>query len=110
MQLLYFQLDYHTKELPQPVQKVPSGIVKVHPRFSDPPGRWTTWEEYLQLKPGGFTPDQIVAVITHNQLKIGRTMARILKMVNWFSTLRLVAVVGHFKCQVGADNPGERWR
>ena len=44
--------------------------VKVHPRCSDPPGRWTTWEEYLQVKPGKFTPDQIVAVITQNQPKI----------------------------------------
>ena len=29
--------------------------VKVHPRSSDPPGRWTNWEEYLQSKPGEFT-------------------------------------------------------
>ena len=40
--------------------------VKVHPGSSDPLGRWTTWEEYLQSKPGEFTPDQIVAVITQN--------------------------------------------
>ena len=31
-------------------------------------------------------------------------------MFNWYSTSRLVAVVGHFECQLGADNPGERWR
>ena len=84
--------------------------VKVHLGSSDPPGGWKTWEEYLQLKPDKFPPDQIVALITHNQLKIDRTMARILKMFDWYSTLRLVAVVGHFKHQVGADNPGERWR
>ena len=59
--------------------------VKVHPRSSDPPGGWTNWEEYLQLKLGEFTPDQIVTVITQNQLKIDRTMVR-------------------------TDNPGERWR
>ena len=80
--------------------------MKVHPGSSDPPGRWTNWEEYLQSKLGEFTPDQIVTVITQNQLKIDKTMARILKMLNWYSTSRLVAVVGHFECQVGADNPG----
>ena len=84
--------------------------VKVHPRSSDPPGGWTTWEEYLQLRPGEFTPDKIVAVVTQNQLKIDRTTARILKMFDWYSTARLVAVIGHFECSVGADNPGERWR
>ena len=67
-------------------------------------------EEYLQSKPGEFTPDQIIAVMAQNQLKIDRTVARILKMFDWYSTLRLVAVIGHFKCQVGADNSGERWR
>ena len=70
--------------------------VKVHPGSSDPLGAWTTWEEYLQLKPGELTPDQIVAVITQNQLKIDRSVARILKMFDWYSTLRLVAVVGCF--------------
>ena len=53
--------------------------VKVYLGSSDPPGAWTTWEEYLQLKPGELTPDQIVAVITQNQLKIDRSMARILR-------------------------------
>ena len=82
----------------------PKGLirnVKIHPGFLDPPCGWKTWEEYLQSKPGKFTPNQIIAVMTQNQMKIERTMARILKM--------LVAVVGHFECQVGADNPGERW-
>ena len=55
-------------------------------------------------------PDQIVTVMKQNQLKIGRTVARMLKMFNWYSTSRLVAVIGHFECQVGADNSGERWR
>ena len=84
--------------------------VKIHPGSSDPPSRWTTWEEHLQLKPGEFTPDQIVAVMTQSQLKIDRTVARILEMFDCYSTLRLVAVIGHFKCRVGADNSGERWR
>ena len=34
--------------------------VKVHPGSSDPPCGWKTWEEYLQSKPGEFTPDQII--------------------------------------------------
>ena len=48
--------------------------------------------------------------MTQSQLKIHRTTAKILKMFDWYSTSRLVAVVGHFECQVGADNSGERWR
>ena len=64
----------------------------------------------LQSKPGEFTPDQIVALITQNQLKIDRSVAKILEMFDWYSTSRFAAVVDHFKCQVGADNPGERWR
>ena len=71
--------------------------VKVHVGSSDPPFRWWTWEEYLQLKPGEFTPDQVAAVMTQNQLKIDRTVARILKMFDWYPTLRLVAVVSCFK-------------
>ena len=91
----------------------PKGLirnVKVHPGSLDPPSGWSSWEEYLQLKPGEFTPDQIVAEMAQNQLKINRTMARILEMFNWYSTCRLVAVIGHFEHQLGADNPGERWR
>ena len=84
--------------------------IKVHLGSSDPTSRWNTWEEYLQLKHGEFTPDQIVVVMTQNQLKIDRTMARILVMFDLYSTLRLVAVIGCFKHRVGADNSGERWR
>ena len=73
--------------------------IKVHPRSSDPPppSKWNTYKEYLQLKPGEFTPDQIVAEIAWNRLKIGRTVARILEMFNWYSTSRLVAVISHFE-------------
>ena len=71
--------------------------MKVYPGSSDPPGRWKSWEENLQSKSCEFTPDQIVTVMTQNQLKIDRTMARILKMFYQYSTLRLVAVVGHFE-------------
>ena len=66
----------------------PKGLirnVKVHPGSSDPPSRWSTWEEYLQLKPGEFTPDQIVAEMAQNWLMIDRAMARILKMFNWYT-------------------------
>ena len=77
---------------------------------SDPPSRWSTWEEYLQSKPGEFTYDQIVAEMPQNWLKINRAMARILEMFDWHSTSRLVTMIGHFEHQFGADNPGERWR
>ena len=91
----------------------PKGLirnVKVHPGSSDPPSGWNTWEEYLQLKPGEFTPNQIVAVMAQNQLKIDRTVTRMLEMFNWYSTSRLAAVIGHFEHRLGADNQGERWR
>ena len=91
----------------------PKGLirnVKVHPGSSDPPSGWSTWEEYLQSRPGEFTSDQFVTEMAQNQLKINRAVARILEMYDWYSTSRLVAVVGHFECQLGADNPGERWR
>ena len=84
--------------------------VKVHPGSLDPPSSWNTWEEYLQSKTGEFTPDQIVAVMTQNWLKLDRTMARILEMFDWYSTSRLAAVIGHFEHQLGVDNPHERWR
>ena len=83
---------------------------KVHPGSSDPPSNWNTWDAYLQLKPEEFTPDQIVTEIAWNRLKIDRTVARILVMFDWYSTSRLVAVISHFERQLGADNPGERWR
>ena len=62
-----------------------------------PPSEWNTWEEYIQSKPGEFTPDQIVTEIAQNRLKIDRTVARILNMFNWYSTSRLVAVISHFE-------------
>ena len=84
--------------------------VKVHPGSSDPPSDWKTWEEYLELKPGEFTPDQIVTEITRNRVKIDKTVARILKMFDWYFTSRLIATIGWFEKCVGLDNPGERWR
>ena len=64
----------------------------------------------MASKPGEFTPDQIVAEMAQNQMKINRAMARILEMFDWYSTSRLAAVIGHFEHQLGADNLGERWR
>ena len=58
-----------------------------------PPSKWNTWEEYLESKPGEFTPDQIVAEIAQNRLKIDKTVARILEMFYWYSTSRLVVVI-----------------
>ena len=84
--------------------------VKVHPGSSDPPSDWKTREEYLELKPGEFTPDQIITEITRNRLKIDKPVARILKTFDWYFTYRLIAVIGWFEKCVGMDNPGERWR
>ena len=77
---------------------------------SDPPGLWKTWEVYMKDRPGEITPDQIVAVITQDQLKIDRSVTRILELFDWYVTLRLAAVIGHFNRWVGTDNTGERWR
>ena len=84
--------------------------VKVHPGSSDPPSDWKMWEEYLESKPGEFTPDQIVTEITQNRAKIDKTVARILKTFDWYFTSRLIAVIGQFEKCVGMDNLGERWR
>ena len=62
------------------------------------------------MKPGEFTPDQIVAEFTWNRVKIDKTVARILETFDWYFTSRLIAVIGQFKKWVGTDNPWERWR
>ena len=84
--------------------------VKVHPGSSDPPSDWNASEEYLESKPGEFTPDQIVTEITWNRMKINRTVARILELFNWYFTSRLIAVISWFERQLGTDKSGERWR
>ena len=79
---------------------MPAGFNKKHQGPSwilRPPSEWNTWEEYLQLKPGEFTPDQIVAEVAWKRLKIDRTVTRILMMFDWYSTSRLVAVIGCFE-------------
>ena len=79
-------------------------------KSSDPRSDWKTWEEYLESKPREFTPDQNVAEITRNRVKIDKTVPRILKTFDWYFTSRLIAVIGQFDKWVGMDNPGERWR
>ena len=54
--------------------------MKVYPGSSDPSSGWTTWEEHLALKLGEFTPDQIISVITQNQLKVERAVASIFEL------------------------------
>ena len=71
--------------------------IKVHLGSSNPPSDWNTWEEYLESKPGEFTPDRIVTEIAWNRMKIDRTVARILEMFDWYFTSRLIAVISHFK-------------
>ena len=79
--------------------------IKVHPGSSDPPSDWKTWEEYLESKPEEFTPDQIVAEITRNRVKIDKTVARILKTFDWYFTSRMIAVIGQFE----KDRNGQPW-
>ena len=42
--------------------------------------------------------------------KDDRSVARILELFDWYVTLRLAVVIGHFDRQVGTDNTGEKWR
>ena len=84
--------------------------VKVNPGSSNPPGPWNSWDEYLRDKPGELTPDQIIRVVAQNQWKINRSVARILEMFDWYSSSRMVSIIGHFDCRVRSDTPDERWR
>ena len=84
--------------------------IMVNPGSSDPPAAWKSWEEYLEKRPGEITPYQVMAVLTHNQLKIGRSVVRTLELFDWYVTSRLAAVIGCFNKRVGADSTGERWR
>ena len=87
--------------------------VKVNPGSSNPPCLWNSWDEYLQDKPGELTPDQIVGVVTQNQCKINRSIARILELFDWYSSSRMVSIIGCFDCCVGSEAKGgecQRWR
>ena len=75
----------------------PKGLVqnvKVNPGSSNLPGPWNSWDEYLQDKPGELTPDQI-GVVTLNQCKINRSIARILELFDWYSSSRM-SIIGCF--------------
>ena len=94
----------------------PKGLVqniKIDLGSSNPPGLWNSWDEYLQDKPGELTPNQIVGVVTQNQCKINRSIARILKLFDWYSSSRMVSIIGHFDHCVGSEvkgGEGQRWR
>ena len=94
----------------------PKGLVrniKVDPESSNPPDPWNSWDEYLQDKPQEFTPDQIVGVVAQNQCKINRSIPRILELFDWYSSSRMVSVIGHFDCHVGSEakgGEGQRWK
>ena len=70
--------------------------VKVYPGSADPPGPWKDRNEYLQDKPGGLTPDQVTRVISQHRQKINRSVAQILELFNWYSSARMLSIIGHF--------------
>ena len=94
----------------------PKGSVRnvtVNLGSSNPPGLWNSWDEYLQDKPGELNPNQIIGVVAQNQCKIKRSIARILELFNWFSSSRMVSIIGHFDRCVGSEakgGEGQRWR
>ena len=86
--------------------------VKVNPGSTDPPGPWKDWDQYLQNKPGELTPDQVTGVISQHCRKINQLIAEILELFNWYTSVRMLAVIGHFDCRVssaGQGSEGQRW-
>ena len=89
----------------------PKGLVqnvKVDPGSSNPPGLWNSWDEYLQEKPGELTPDQIIGVVAQNQCKINRSIARILELLNRYSSSRMVSIIGHLITMLGLKQKVEK--
>ena len=87
--------------------------VKVNLGSSNPSGAWNSWDEYLQDKLGELTPDQIIGIVTQNQCKINKSIARILELFNWYSSSRMVSIIGCFDHCVGSEakgGEGQRWR
>ena len=87
--------------------------VKVDPSSADPPGPWKDWNEYLQDKPGELTPGQVTGVISQHQQKINRSVAQILELFDWYSSTRILSIIGHFDCQVrlvAQGGEGQRWQ
>ena len=70
--------------------------VKVNPGLDDPPGPWKDWNEYLQGNPGGLTPDQVTGLIFQHHQKINRSIAQILELFDWYSSTRMLSIMGHF--------------
>ena len=87
--------------------------VKVNLGSSNPPGLWNTWDEYLQDKPGELTPDQILGSGCSESMQNNRSIARILEFFDWYSSSRMVSIIGHFDHCVGSEakgGEGQRWR
>ena len=77
----------------------PKGLVhhgKVEPGSADPPSPCKYWNEYLQDKPGELTPGQVMGVISQHRWKINRSVARILELFNWYSSARMLSIIGCF--------------
>ena len=86
--------------------------VKVDPSSTDPPGPWKDWDQYLQHKPGALTLDQVTGVITQHHRKINQSVAPILELFDWYTSARMLAVIGHFDHRVGSaaqGSEGQRW-
>ena len=72
--------------------------VKVDPGSADPPSPWKDWNEYLQDKPEELTPDQVTGDISQHQWKINRSVAQILELFDWYSSSRMLSIIGCFDC------------
>ena len=93
----------------------PKGLVchvKGDPGSADPPGPWNDWNEYLWDKPGELTPGQVTGVISQHRWKINRSVARILELFDWYSSTRMLSIIGHFDHQVALvaqGREGQKW-
>ena len=86
--------------------------MKVDPGSADPPGPWKDWNEYLKDKPRELTPGQVMGVISQHRWKINRSVARILELFDWYSSTRMLSIIGRFNNQVGSvaqGGEGQRW-
>ena len=87
--------------------------MKVDSGSADPPSPWKDWNEYLQDKPGELAPGQVMGVISQHRWKINRSVAQILELFNWYSSARMLSIIGHFDHQVGSvaqGGEGQRWQ
>ena len=77
--------------------------VKVNLGSSNTPSPWNSWDEYLRDNLGEYTLNQIIGVAAQNEQKISRSIARTLEMFDWYSSSRIVSIIGHFDRCVGSD-------